>query len=61
VLEYLKVFGQVGFFSLVFRACWPVFAQRRSIMDMTTLIILVVVVLFLFGGGGGYHYSRRRL
>ena len=59
MLEYLRVFGHVGFFF----TC-GVFTDRFSLegektMDTTQLIILVVVLLFLFGGGGGYYYSRR--
>jgi hypothetical protein len=62
VLEYLRVFGHVGFFLCSVcsgpRAAW-LSPKGENDMDTMQLIILVVVLLFLFGGGGGYYYSRR--
>jgi hypothetical protein len=61
VLEYLRVFGHVGFFYARCSGPLPAWFSPKGekIMDTTQLIILVVVLLFLFGGGGGYYYSRR--
>ena len=60
MFEYLRVFGHVGFFTLVClgptRAWYS--PKGEKIMDMLQWIILIVVLLFLFGGGG-FFYSRR--
>ena len=62
MLEYLRVFGHVGFFfrSLCLGPLLAWFSPKgEKIMGTLEIVILVVVVLFLFGGGGGYYYSRR--
>jgi hypothetical protein len=61
VLEYLRVFGHVGFFyaRTLRAAAGLVFAQGRKIMDTLWIIVVVLAVLFVLGGGG-FYWSRGR-
>jgi hypothetical protein len=58
VLEYLRVFGHVGFFCSRCSGPTPAWFSPKGEKIME-IIILIVVLLLLFGGGGGYCYSRR--